>query len=127
MKTSVGPAEKALKNLEEALAIQNPSDLERDGTIQRFEYCYELIWKLAQRTLKDNDLEAETPKIVFRELGRVGWIDNVEAWIAFQKMRNETSHEDGKALAEKSYILSKSFLPLALKLFVVLKDKNRES
>jgi hypothetical protein len=65
-----------------------PPDLERDGTIQRSGYCYELIWKLAQRILKDTDFEAETPRAAFCELRRLGWIDNVEAWLDFQKMRN---------------------------------------
>lgn len=121
---SLQPTKEALKNLENALAIQNPSDLERDGSIQRFEYCYELTWKLAQRILKENEVEAETPKVVFRELGRLGWINNVEAWLEFQKSRNETSHEYGKTLAEKSYRLAKIFLPLALQLFSILKEKT---
>lgn len=123
---STEPAESALKNLQEALNIANPSDLERDGTIQRFEYSYEIMWKLAQRILKDNEVTAETPKAVFRELGRLGWIDNVESWFEFQKSRNETSHEYGKALALKSYQLARIFLPLAQQLIVVLKAKANE-
>ncbi|MBY0554752.1 nucleotidyltransferase substrate binding protein [bacterium] len=123
---STEPAALALNNLKEALDILNPTDLERDGTIQRFEYSYEIIWKLAQRILKDNEVTAETPKAVFRELGRLGWIDNVENWFEFQKSRNETSHEYGKALALKSYQLAKTFLPLANSLFTVLKTKANE-
>lgn len=116
-------AENALQSLKEALDIQNPSKLERDGTIQRFEYCYEVIWKLARRTLKENEIEAEVPKIIFRELGKLGWIDNVEDWLAFQKSRNETSHEYGEKLAIKSYNLSKIFLPMAQNLLHILKSK----
>jgi nucleotidyltransferase substrate binding protein (TIGR01987 family) len=123
---STEPTEAALKNLKEALDIKKPSDLERDGTVQRFEYSYEIIWKLAQRILKDNEISAETPKSVFRELGRLGWIDNVEQWFEFQKSRNETSHEYGKKLAEQSYALSQIFFPLAIKLFAVLKTKSNE-
>ena len=124
--TSIKPTADALTNLELALKISKPTDLERDGTIQRFEYCYEIMWKLSQRILKDNEIKAETPKMVFKELGRLGWIDNVEDWIEFQQMRNLTSHEYGKILAEKSYELSKVFLPLAQKLFTVLKQKINE-
>lgn len=118
---SFRPTENALQNLTEALSIAEPSNLERDGCIQRFEYCYELLWKLAQRSLKDQEIIAETPKIIFRELGRVGWINNVEAWLDFQRIRNETSHEYGEQLAKKSYALAKDFLPLANKLFSILK------
>ncbi len=118
------PVEDALKNLREALQIKNPSKLERDGTVQRFEYSYELVWKLASRILKENEVNAEVPKSVFRELGRLAWIDNVETWIDFQKSRNETSHEYGETLAQKSYQLADKFLPIAEKLIVILRQKS---
>ncbi|MBO9665714.1 MAG: nucleotidyltransferase substrate binding protein [Bdellovibrio sp.] len=126
MKTSLKPFHDALKNLEEALSIANPSDLERDGTIQRFEYCYEILWKSAQRILKENEVNAETPKTVFRELGRLGWIQNVEDWFDFQKARNETSHEYGLKLALHSYQLAKKILPLAKNLYQILDEKSRD-
>lgn len=116
-------AQMALKNLKDALSIAAPTPLERDGTIQRFEYSYEMTWKLARRILKENEIEAEIPKAVFRELGRIGWIDNVEDWLEFQKSRNETSHEYGEKLARKSYLLAQRFLPLAENLIQVLKQK----
>lgn len=122
--TSFKPTEDALKQLQKALAIVTPSELERDGTIQRFEYCYELLWKLAQRVLKDNEVSAEAPRSVFRELGRLGWIDNVEEWFEFQKSRNQTSHEYGEKLAQQSYLLAQKFLPLAVSLFDILKGKS---
>ncbi|MGZ3782409.1 MAG: HI0074 family nucleotidyltransferase substrate-binding subunit [Pseudobdellovibrionaceae bacterium] len=123
---SISPLQKALKNLKEALAIKNPTELERDGTVQRFEYSYELIWKFSQKILKENEIEAETPRNVFRELGRIGWINNVEEWFDFQKSRNETSHEYGEALAIKSYALAKKFYPLAEDLLKVLISKSAE-
>ncbi|UXR63701.1 nucleotidyltransferase substrate binding protein [Bdellovibrio bacteriovorus] len=126
MKTSLQPSQDALKNLEQALLISQPTDLERDGTIQRFEYCYEIMWKAAQRILKENEVHAETPKVVFRELGRLGWIQNVEDWLEFQKARNETSHEYGLKLALHSYELAKKFLPLAQGLYKVLFEKSRD-
>lgn len=126
MDLSFKPAHDALRNLHQALEISNPSDLERDGTVQRFEYCYEIIWKLALRVLQANEVKAEYPKTVFRELGRLGWINNVEDWIEFQKSRNDTSHEYGVRYAQASYQLAKIFLPMALSLFETLKEKNCE-
>ena len=126
MSISLEPANNALKNLEEALKIKIPSQLERDGIVQRFEIAYEQTWKAAQRVLRDNEIFAETPKDVFRELGRIGWIDNVEAWISFQKSRNETSHEYGEKLAQKSFALAKEFLPIGSTLLKILTAKSRE-
>jgi nucleotidyltransferase substrate binding protein (TIGR01987 family) len=102
MSLSFKPTQDALKNLEEALKIQNPNDLERDGTVQRFEHSYEILWKLAQKVLQEHEVRAEFPKAVFRELGRLGWINNVEAWIEFQQARNESSHEYGVKYANTS-------------------------
>lgn len=124
--TSLKPTQDALIQLKEALKISKPTDLERDGTIQRFEYCFELTWKLAQRILKDHEIIADSPKSVIRELGQIGWIHNVETWIDFLKSRNETSHQYGRQLAEKSYILAQQFLPLAESLFSSLKAKSNE-
>ncbi len=126
MALSFQPAQDALRNLQVALEISQPNDLERDGTVQRFEYCYEIIWKLAQRILQEHEVKAEYPKSVFRELGRLGWITNVEDWLEFQQARNDTSHEYGVKYAIKSYQLAKVFLPLAINLFAVLKEKNRD-
>lgn len=126
MSISLKPAKDALNNLEEALKLQSPSKLERDGVVQRFEIAYEQTWKAAQRILRENEIFVETPKDVFRELGRINWINNVESWIEFQKSRNETSHEYGEKLAQKSYELAKVFLPIGLNLLNVLKDKSRE-
>ncbi len=126
MKIVFHPVRQALQQLTEALTLKDPSDLERDGTIQRFEYCYEILWKSAQKILRENEVPAETPKAVFRELGRLGWIENVEAWLAFQKARNETKHEYGVKHAENAYRLAKIFLPLGIQLLAVLEEKSRE-
>lgn len=68
------PTLDALKNLEEVLSISKPSDLERNGTIQRFEYSYELIWKLAQRVLKENEIETDTPRNIFKQSRTEAWV-----------------------------------------------------
>jgi len=44
--------EKAYKTLEEAMSLKVLSDLEKAGTIQRFEYTIELTWKTLKNILK---------------------------------------------------------------------------
>ena len=40
-------AESALARLGEVLAIEAPTDVERDAAIQRFEFTFEAVWKAA--------------------------------------------------------------------------------
>jgi nucleotidyltransferase substrate binding protein (TIGR01987 family) len=90
--TDFSTLEKALGNLESALQTPPRNDLERDGAIQRFEYTFELAWKVAKRVLEDSGVVATTPKSVIRELGSHGWIPNVEQWLEFLKARNASVH-----------------------------------
>ena len=48
LKQRIQDAEKASIALGAALEIPSPSELERDGTIQRFEFTFEAVWKAAQ-------------------------------------------------------------------------------
>jgi nucleotidyltransferase substrate binding protein (TIGR01987 family) len=92
MATDFTTIEKALGQLESALRSPPANDLERDGAIQRFEYTFELAWKVAKRVLEDSGIIATTPKAVIRELGSHGWINDVEKWLDFLKARNSSVH-----------------------------------
>jgi len=45
----------ALSKLHEAVVKETLSEIERDGLIQRFEFCFEIMWKCG----KDYLLEVE--------------------------------------------------------------------
>ena len=75
-------------------ALNQLSDLEQEGVIQRFEYSYELAWK----TMKDY-LEAEgltitpvTPRNVIKEAFAAGIIKDGQVWIDMMLHRNILSH-----------------------------------
>ena len=88
-------ATNAVGTLLEALDIDRPSPLERDGTIQRFEYCFEAVWKLGRRYLSEVEgLQAPSPKAVIRALAAVGVLDEAETASAraMADDRNLTSH-----------------------------------
>lgn len=44
-------AQRALVSFQELVVIPQPSKIERDAAIQRFEYTCEAVWKAAQRYL----------------------------------------------------------------------------
>src|SRR4030066_131152 len=55
------------------------SDLEIDGAIQRFEFTYELFWKLLKSYLQLQGILANTPKESFKEAFRIGLLEDQDA------------------------------------------------
>lgn len=68
------------------------TDKDKVATVQAFEFCYELSWKLMKRILNRMGVEANSPKVAFREAGLNHLIDDAELWFDFQKKRNLTVH-----------------------------------
>jgi nucleotidyltransferase substrate binding protein (TIGR01987 family) len=64
--------ERALKALEESV-VEAESDLEIDGVIQRFEFTYELLWKLLKIYLEREGIIAKTPRECFKESFRLAF------------------------------------------------------
>ena len=99
---SLSRYQKALETLKKGYKAQ-PSELERDGIIQRFEYTLEIAWKTSKRVLQHNGIEADTPKNVMREMGQLGWISDPSKWIDYIDKRNETSHMYNEDIAIKIF------------------------
>jgi nucleotidyltransferase substrate binding protein (TIGR01987 family) len=100
---------KALIALDKALK-EPKSDIVRDATIQRFEFCVELAWKSAKKIMGTN---SSAPKTVVREMAQNGLIDQVEFWLLAIDQRNLSSHTYKEALAEQVYAFAREFLPKA--------------
>ena len=94
----------AFARLEAALE-QDPraTDLVVDGTIQRFEFAFELAWKLMQAILKVHGIEAASPRTAIKEAFRVGWLPDGEGWIDMLEDRNKTSHLYDETAAQAIY------------------------
>jgi nucleotidyltransferase substrate binding protein (TIGR01987 family) len=102
-----------LQSLEDALAAGPRNDLERDGIIQRFEYSFELAWKVGKIFLADQGIAATTPKLVIRELAKRGFLDEPELWLECLEARNKTSHIYKKEVADEVFAKAKAFAPSA--------------
>ncbi len=94
------PLHNALAALDRGLAraAAHPDDEEvRDACIQRFEFTFELAWKMLKRRLElDLPSPAELDAMSYRGPIRVaaerGLIDDVPAWFLYRDKRNLTSH-----------------------------------
>lgn len=106
---SLAAFKKALASLERA--IQQPkNEFNRDSVIQRFEYSFELSWKILKRYFMLNqNLDESHIKNLFREAGKQGLVDSVENWFAYHKARNLTSHTYNEETAEEVYLAACDF------------------
>jgi nucleotidyltransferase substrate binding protein (TIGR01987 family) len=86
--------ENALQRFSEALARDiNKDSLVLDAAIQRFEFCFELSWKVLRRYLAREGINASTPREVFKEAFKLGWLAEGDAlWSRMITDRNLTSH-----------------------------------
>jgi nucleotidyltransferase substrate binding protein (TIGR01987 family) len=93
----------ALARLDEALAIPRTQPLAIDGTIQRFEFAFELAWKTARSALLDDGLRAGSPRDVCRQAFSVGWISDEDLWLEMLEARNQCAHLYDEAMAAEVY------------------------
>lgn len=98
----------AAKRLQEALEYEK-NDMVRDAVIQRFEFTFELTWKIMSSILRKNGMEFRGIKTVFRDAARVGLLDDVELWFSYLDARNLTTHTYDLEVAEKVYQQAKAF------------------
>jgi len=116
--------EKALQSLQAALTPPPANDRERDGAIQRFEYTFELTWKVAKKVLALNGLDAQSPKEIIREMARIGWLTQPELWLEFLDARNLTSHNYREEIATEVFSKVETFAAEAEKILKILKKNS---
>jgi len=104
----------------------NLKDTVRDGVIQRFEYTFELSWKMIKRYLEmymTEKIDEMSSKDLFRRGMETGLITDSGKWFVFREARNKTSHTYDKKAAELIYKAAAEFLPHAEELVKRLKEK----
>ena len=93
--------QRAMRMLRRAVEIVEPLEadeltLEEEGLIQRFEYCFELGWKLlkdlAVESAAEQDFKVGGPRDAIRWGYASGWIADGEVWMDMLRSRNLTTH-----------------------------------
>ncbi|EAX48919.1 nucleotidyltransferase substrate binding protein, HI0074 family [Thermosinus carboxydivorans Nor1] len=96
--------QKAVRRLQEALAEDLSNILVYDGVIQRFEFTYELAWKLIKAYLEYEGIaDVKSPRAAFKEAFTAGLIDNGEIWLEMIDDRNLTAHTYNEENAKQIY------------------------
>ena len=100
-------ARKALSTLQELTNKPEFSLVERDATIQRFEYTFEATWKAAQLYLAEVEgVTVNSPKGVVRASWQAGLFDEATSKLALQMCdaRNMTVHTYNEKIAMTIYL-----------------------
>ena len=93
---------KALNQLSRFIDKGELNELEKQGLIQSFEYCYELAWN----TIKDfyesqGEMGIQGSRDAIRLAFRRGLIENGEIWMDMIKSRALTAHTYNEDIAEE--------------------------
>lgn len=118
--------EKAVQRLRESLERDyTKDDIVIDAAIQRFEFCYELSWKLMKAYLEYmGNVEGSNPRAAMQQSFREGILDDGELWIRMLQDRNLTPHTYDAATALMIYDhIKNDYIGLFEELLEKMKDR----
>ena len=120
LREKLGNYQKTLERLDESLEKQNPDQFIYDSVIKRFEFTYELAWKLMKAFIEYKGGEdVRFARDVFREAYANGLVKDGEGWLQMMQGRNLSSHTYNEEAAREIYdrvkqIYRKQFMELSL-------------
>lgn len=95
----------ALKQLESAVILAKSkllSDLEKQGTIQAFEFTHELAWNVLKDYFEyQGNISITGSRDATREAFQKAIISKGDVWMEMIKSRNRTSHTYNKNVADE--------------------------
>ena len=104
LKERIALAGQALQRLHELALRVDLTEVERDALIQRFEFSFEIVWKVAKDYLSvEEGIDAASPKKVIRSCREVGLLDEAETRLALVMAddRNVTAHTYDEEFAQQ--------------------------
>jgi nucleotidyltransferase substrate binding protein (TIGR01987 family) len=92
----------------------------KESCIQRFEVCYDTLWKHLSKYLENDVGIVEPlggPNHVFKIAFSAGIISDSEMWIDFNKKRGDTSHDYSGDKAQTTFEVIGSFVEESIALY----------
>ncbi len=126
--------EEKLSDLKQALsawkeAMDAPfSDLNRDASIQRFEFSFELLWKTTKIYLqKIEAIDCSSPKSCFREIRVIFDFneEDIEKCMSMAEDRNLSVHTYSEKMANELYERLKLYWNISDKIAKKIKEKGK--
>ncbi len=126
MKLDLSSLQKAIASLDEALkahSVEPKNKFILDSCIQRFEYTYELCWKMLKRYLDTTEANpGDIDSMSFPDLIRTGsekglLLNGWDKWKSYREARSITSHTYDEKKAAQVFAEIPGFLKEAEYLF----------
>jgi nucleotidyltransferase substrate binding protein (TIGR01987 family) len=117
--------EKAFLLLQSALAVENPSIIERAGIVQFFEITFELSWKLLKDYEESAGFIIKTPRDAIKQAFQAGIVSDGHGWIDTLQDRSLTLHVYHEDMAlEVDRKIRTQYLSLLNDLYQTFKTKR---
>jgi nucleotidyltransferase substrate binding protein (TIGR01987 family) len=117
--------EKALCQLSEGIEKygNNPENIIKEGTIQRFEFTHELAWKVMKDFLEEEGIQnIMGSKSATRESFNKGLVVEGQIWMDMIKSRNETVHTYNEDILEVEYNnITQKYYPVIKEFYAKMK------
>lgn len=125
---SMAAALKALQTCQDTSYSSEIQETVAAGVVQNFEVLYEMGWKFMKRWISEKlgtaALDGISRKEMFRLAGENGFIDNVEDWILFHNLRNQTTHTYSSDRADEVLDTADDLLKASRKLLNAIANDN---
>jgi nucleotidyltransferase substrate binding protein (TIGR01987 family) len=89
---------------------------------QRFEFCFELAWKVIQERARAEGLDCQSPKGCLKLAYKNSSINNETRWLAMLEDRNRTAHTYDETLAKDVHRRLPAYPPLLQALSTYLRS-----
>lgn len=109
--------------------IDTLSDLEKEGTVHRFELAFELAWKALKDYLEFSGavVMPVTPRDVIKEAFAAKILPDGDVWINMLNHRNRLSHTYDETMFDDAVrAIGSTYLKAILKLHAWLKERAAE-
>jgi nucleotidyltransferase substrate binding protein (TIGR01987 family) len=123
--------DKAFRKMQEVVEnkdYEELSDLEQEGLIQRFEYTFELAWKVLKDFLQmQGYIDIKSPNDTLKQAFNDGYIKDNDKWREMANARNITSHTyDENDAQEVICEIYNDYYPLLQDLHNTLKQEEKK-
>lgn len=116
----------AVRALENALT-QEKNEFIRDSAILRFEFAFDLSWKVVKFYLEEcQGIVCASPKKCFREAYKQGLLEFDNIWLEMTDTRNDIAHMYKESLADELYDKLPKFLNCFRSLLSSIEKEKKE-